>query len=92
MSVRLFMIYKRFWLMADKVIILIKRLDDLELAKERKAQRLGQPVKNRIFLEDRQKIRWSHFKNLTDAEEVLRVVRDRAFPFIKNLVSINYCF
>ncbi|VEP15955.1 DNA methyltransferase [Hyella patelloides LEGE 07179] len=66
-------------------LLFIKRLDDLELAKERKAQRLGQPVKNSIFSEEQQRSRWSHFKNLTDAEEVLRVVRDEAFPFIKNL-------
>ncbi|NJO97725.1 MAG: SAM-dependent DNA methyltransferase [Pleurocapsa sp. CRU_1_2] len=66
-------------------LLFIKRLDDLELAKERKAQRLGQPVKNSIFSENQQRSRWSHFKNLTDAEEMLRIVRDEAFPFIKNL-------
>ena len=66
-------------------LLFIKRLDDLELAKERKAQRLGQPVKNPLFSAEQQKIRWSYFKNLTDAEEMLRVVRDEAFPFIKNL-------
>ncbi len=74
-------------------LLFIKRLDDLELAKERKAQRLGQPVKNPIFSAEQQRIpygnasraRWSHFKNLTDAEEMLKIVRDEAFPFIKNL-------
>ena len=66
-------------------LLFIKRLDDLELAKERKAQRLGQPVKNPIFSEEQQRSRWSHFKNLTDAEEMLKIVRDEAFPFIKNL-------
>lgn len=66
-------------------LLFIKRLDDLELAKERKAQRLGQPIKNPIFSAHQQQIRWSHFKNLTDAEEMLRIVRDEAFPFIKNL-------
>ena len=66
-------------------LLFIKRLDDLELAKERKARRLGQPVKNPIFSKEQQRARWSHFKNLTDAEEVLRIVRDEAFPFIKNL-------
>ena len=66
-------------------LLFIKRFDDLELAKERKAQRLGQPIKNPIFSKKQREIRWSHFKNLTDAEEMLRVVRDEAFPFIKNL-------
>ena len=66
-------------------LLFIKRLDDLELLKERKAQRLGQPVKDSIFSAEQQKSRWSHFKNLSDAEEMLRIVRDEAFPFIKNL-------
>jgi type I restriction enzyme M protein len=66
-------------------LLFIKRLDDLELAKERKAQRLGQSVKNPIFSAEQQRSRWSHFKNLTDAEEMLKIVRDEAFPFIKNL-------
>ncbi|MBE9044306.1 SAM-dependent DNA methyltransferase [Pleurocapsales cyanobacterium LEGE 10410] len=66
-------------------LLFIKRLDDLELAKERKAQRLGKPVKNPIFSAEQQRSRWSHFKNLTDAEEMLKIVRDEAFPFIKNL-------
>jgi type I restriction enzyme M protein len=66
-------------------LLFIKRLDDLELAKERKAQRLGKQVENPLFSEDNQRSRWSHFKNLTDAEEMLRIVRDEAFPFIKHL-------
>lgn len=66
-------------------LLFIKRLDDLELVKERKARRLGQPVKNSRFSEDQQKLRWSYFKNLSDADQMLRIVRDEAFPFIKNL-------
>lgn len=66
-------------------LLFIKRLDDLELALERKAQRLGRQASNPIFSDDKQRCRWSHFKNLTDSEEMLRVVRDEAFPFIKNL-------
>jgi type I restriction enzyme M protein len=66
-------------------LLFIKRLDDLELLKERKAQRLGQAIANPVFSAEQQRIRWSHFKNLTDAEEMLRIVRDEAFPFIKNL-------
>jgi type I restriction enzyme M protein len=66
-------------------LLFIKRLDDLELAKERKAQRLNRPVKDPIFSAEKQHCRWSHFKNLTDADEMLKLVRDEAFPFIKNL-------
>jgi type I restriction enzyme M protein len=66
-------------------LLFIKRLDDLDLAKERKAQRLGGKVENPTFSERSQGARWSVFKTLTDAEEMLRIVRDEAFPFIKEL-------
>jgi type I restriction enzyme M protein len=66
-------------------LLFIKRLDDLEQAKERKAQRLGQAIENPTFSPGQQSIRWSHFKNLGDAEEMLRIVRDEAFPFIKDM-------
>jgi type I restriction enzyme M protein len=66
-------------------LLFIKRLDDLELAKEKKAQRLNRPIENLIFAPQDKNARWFYFKNLTDAEEMLRVVRDEAFPLIKNL-------
>ncbi len=66
-------------------LLFIKRLDDLEFLKEKKARRLGKPIKDNIFSEEQQTLRWSHFKNLSDADEMLRIVRDGAFPFIKNL-------
>lgn len=66
-------------------LLFIKRLDDLELVKETQANKLGRAIKNPIFPQDKQRCRWSYFKKLTDAEEMLRVVRDGAFPFIKEL-------
>ncbi len=66
-------------------LLFIKRLDDLELTKERKAQRLNRLVSNPIFSVEQQRCRWSYFKNLNDSEEMLRIVRDEAFGFIKNL-------
>ncbi|WP_392477022.1 N-6 DNA methylase [Nostoc sp. C110] len=66
-------------------LLFIKRLDDLELGKEKKAQRLDRPVSNPTFSAYQQRCRWSYFKNLTDSEEMLRIVRDEAFPFIKTL-------
>lgn len=66
-------------------LLFIKRLDDLEVVAERKAQRLGEPIRNPIFGKDQQGCRWSYFKNLDDAEEMLYLVRDQAFPFIKAL-------
>lgn len=66
-------------------LLFIKRLDDLELGKEKKAQRLRRSVSEPIFSPEQQRCRWSHFKNLTNPDEMLQIVRDEAFPFIKNL-------
>jgi len=66
-------------------LLFIKRLDDLELAKERKSQRLGENLENPTFNPSQQHIRWSRFKNIDDAETMLQIVRDEAFPFIKDL-------
>ena len=66
-------------------LLFIKRLDDLELAEERKAQRLKRPISHPIFSPEQQHCRWSHFKNLSDSEEMLKIIRDEAFPLIKNL-------
>ena len=66
-------------------LLFIKRLDDLELTKEKAAQKLRRTIKDPLFGPDQQHIRWSQFKNLDDAEAQLEVVRDEAFPFIKAL-------
>lgn len=66
-------------------LLFIKRLDDLELAQEKRANRLNKPITNPIFKPEQQQCRWSYFKNLTNSEEMLRIVRDEAFPFIKTL-------
>ncbi len=67
-------------------LLFIKRLDDLELAKEKKANRLRKPVENSIFGDEYKSCRWSYFKN-QNSEEMLESVRDKAFPFIKSLGS-----
>lgn len=41
--------------------------------------------KGEIIWEDKSKCRWSHFSIETDPEEMLRLVRDEAFPFIKTI-------
>mgnify|MGYP001791536840 CR=1 FL=1 len=60
-------------------LLFIKRLDDLELEKKKKS--IGKP----IFSPEQQHCRWCFFKNLADSEEMLQIVRDEAFPLIKNL-------
>lgn len=65
-------------------LLFIKRLDDLELVKEKKAQRLGGTVKKPTFSPEQQDCRWSNFKN-QNAVAMLEIVRDKAFPMIKTL-------
>jgi type I restriction enzyme M protein len=65
-------------------LLFIKRLDDLELTKEKKANRTKKPIESPFFSDETQSCRWSKFKHLP-AEEMLKVVRDEAFPLIKNL-------
>lgn len=38
-----------------------------------------------LGLQKQQHYRWSYLKNLSDSEEMLQIVRDEVFPFIKNL-------
>ncbi len=65
-------------------LLFIKRLDDLELAKEKQARRLGGTVKDPIFTLEQQHCRWSEFKK-QNREDMLVMVRDKAFPFIKEM-------
>lgn len=70
-------------------LLFIKRIDDDELAKEKRANRLGKPAQGLRFGPEQQHIRWSQFKNMSDPEAMLAVVRDEAFPFIKALGGKN---
>ncbi len=44
-------------------LIFIRRLDDLQTAKENKANRTHQSVENPIYSDDEQQLRWREFKN-----------------------------
>ena len=44
-------------------LLFIKRLDDLQLAEERIAHKIGEPVEKVIFTPSQQELRWSSFKN-----------------------------
>lgn len=65
-------------------LLFLKRLDDLELLKEKKANRTKKPIENPIFKKNQQKLRWSRFKDFP-AEEMFAIVRDKAFPFMKKI-------
>jgi type I restriction enzyme M protein len=65
-------------------LLFIKRLDELHTLRERKAARTGKPIKDPIFTEDHNDLRWSRFKE-TAPEKMFETVRDKVFPFIKSL-------
>lgn len=58
-------------------------LDITESRNEKRAARTGKPFK-RIFAEDQQELRWSHFKQL-GADQMLPLVRDLVFPHFKTV-------
>src|SRR5215472_14297369 len=65
-------------------LIFIRRLDDLQTAKENKANRTHQPIENPIYADDEQQLRWNQFKNI-HPDNMLVVVRDGVFPWLRNL-------
>jgi type I restriction enzyme M protein len=66
-------------------LLFIKRLDELQTVKEKKANRTKQPVENPIFNSRQLKLRWSRFKSLGDPATMYTLVADEVFPFIKTL-------
>ncbi|SHK08833.1 type I restriction enzyme M protein [Rubritalea squalenifaciens DSM 18772] len=65
-------------------LLFIKRLDEIHTLRERKANRLKQPIEDPIFSEDQQELRWSRFRDLAP-ETLFELIKDKAFPFIKTL-------
>ena len=65
-------------------LLFIKRLDEVHTLKERKAARTGEPMEDPIFTVEKDKLRWSRFKEAAP-ERMLETVRDEVFPFIKTL-------
>jgi type I restriction enzyme M protein len=72
-------------------LLFIKRLDDLEIAKEKKANITGKPIADPIFDESEQELRWSNFKNL-EAGVMFDLVRTKVFDFMKTLGGKDSAF
>jgi type I restriction enzyme M protein len=69
-------------------LLFIKGLDDQQTREEKKAERTGKPIKNPIFSEDQDHLRWKNVKQL-DPEAMFDTIRDDVFPFIKELGGKN---
>lgn len=76
-------------------LLFLRRLDDLQLLAENKANQLNKPIERRIFPEGNDGIgkgggckyddlRWSRFKNAAPAE-MYTVVSEHVFPFLRTL-------
>jgi type I restriction enzyme M protein len=65
-------------------LMFIRRLEDIQTAKERRANRTGKPVENPIYTADIQVLRWSRFTNEAP-ENMLTIVRDGVFPWLRTL-------
>lgn len=76
-------------------LLFLRRLDDLQLLAENKANRLNRPIERQIFPEGKDgigkgggrsydELRWSRFKNAAPAE-MYAVVSEHVFPFLRTL-------
>ncbi len=65
-------------------LMFIKRLDGIQLSKERKANLTHQPIENPIYSADDQHLRWSIFTEM-QPDKMFRVVADGVFPWLRHL-------
>lgn len=65
-------------------LLFIRRLDDLQILAEKKANRTGQPLLNPLFLPGQSELRWSRFKEL-EPGQMYQVVGEKVFPFLRDV-------
>jgi len=65
-------------------LMFARLLDIRETREEKKAKRTKKTFR-RVFGDNEQELRWSHFKNVTPAEKMLVLVRDKVFPHFKSV-------
>jgi type I restriction enzyme M protein len=66
-------------------LMFIRRLDDMQTAKENRAARTGKPIDHPMYAEgDEQELRWSRFTNV-HPDIMLATVRDGVFPWLRGL-------
>lgn len=67
-------------------LLFIRRLDEIQLTKEKQANLVGISIKDPIYSEAEKPLRWSSFKNL-DPESMYRLFlkEDGVFDFMKNV-------
>ena len=68
-------------------LLFIRRLDEIQIAKEKKANRLKQEIEKPLFTPEQDALRWSKFITLGDPTQLYELVSTQVFPFIKNIGS-----
>lgn len=71
-------------------LLFIKRLDELQTAKEKKAMLLQKPIESPIYTDAQADLRWSHFKD-REPEDLFNhfIQPEGVFNFMKNLGQDN---
>ncbi|MFR9752273.1 type I restriction-modification system subunit M [Nocardia sp. 004] len=65
-------------------LMFLRRLEQLQTGKERKATRTGLPIEDPVYLPEQNHLRWSVFKEL-DPDAMLPMVRDEVFAWLREL-------
>ncbi len=65
-------------------LLFIRRLDDLQTLKERKANRTGKPIEDAIFQPGEADLRWARFKDF-EPGVMHQVIGEGVFPFLRRL-------
>lgn len=66
-------------------LLFIRRLDEIQITKERKANRLKITIEKPVFKPEQDHLRWSKFTTLGDPTQLYNIIANEVFPFIKNL-------
>ena len=66
-------------------LMFIRRLDDIQTRKERVAARTGKPIDAPLYTLKTEELRWKQFIALGSPEVTLETVRDRVFPWLREL-------
>ncbi|WUD72198.1 type I restriction-modification system subunit M [Streptomyces sp. NBC_00510] len=65
-------------------LLFIKRLDEIQTRKDRKATATGKPDPDPFFSDDQQDLRWQNFK-VRDPEIMYGIVADGVFPYLRRV-------
>lgn len=66
-------------------LLFIRRLDEIQITKEKKANRLKTAVEKPIFTPEQDHLRWSKFITLGDPTQLYDTIANEVFPFIKSI-------